>query len=90
MENQAPGPQVLIFLLVFYFLPTILAFFRAHPKLLRIFLFNLFMGYGWGMFGAYYYALSKRTPGLKAFVIFGILSVLMVMIAWPEFTAWPG
>jgi hypothetical protein len=43
------GALALLLLVVFYFLPTLVARFRKHPDVSGIALFNL--GYGWTGFG---------------------------------------
>lgn len=78
------GFDTILFFIAFTFFPTFLAFLRRHPHLRAIFFFNLFLGFGWGLFGTYYYALSKRKPGVKAWIIFAILNAIIIAIAVPS------
>ena len=79
MEDIYP----ILFFIAFTFFPTFLAYLRRHPHLRTIFFFNLFLGYGWGLFGTYYYALSKRKPGRGAWITFFILNAIIIAIAIP-------
>ena len=82
IENvPSPAPLVVIF---FYFFPTLIALLRRHKHFWALFLFNLFLGFGWGMFAAWYFAISCKKPGLKSWVIFFILNAIMITIALPE------
>lgn len=73
----------ILFLIGFTFFPTFLAYLRKHPHLRIIFFFNLFLGFGWGLFATYYFALSRRKPGVAAWIIFAVLNAIIMAIAIP-------
>ena len=77
--------MVLFISIAVYFAPTIVAKLNKHPNIKTIFLYNLLFTYGgWTWFAAFYYAASKKKPGVVGWIISAIITAVMITIAVPD------